>query len=153
VRRSILAGFVLVSLLMVARAAQSPSDADEPMWTMEVLKVQPGMFGATLGYLDNDWMRVRAEAKRQGAVLTCYRIADQDSRKNDQNIMLLTEFKNAAAYDAREKLFSSIRKQLPDNASAVMPLKQSELFETVRILVFQDYSDTNRERFRLLSKN
>jgi hypothetical protein len=153
VRRSILAGFVLVSLLMVARAAQSPSDADEPMWTMEVLKVQPGMFGATLGYLDNDWMRVRAEAKRQGAVLTYYRIADQDSRKNDQNIMLLTEFKNAAAYDAREKLFSSIRKQLPDNASAVMPLKQLELFETVRILVFQDYSDTNRERFRLLSKN
>jgi len=153
VRRSMLAGFVLVSLLMVARAAQSPSDADEPMWTMEVLKVQPGMFGATLGYLDNDWMRVRAEAKRQGAVLTYYRIADQDSRKNDQNIMLLTEFKNAAAYDAREKLFSSIRKQLPDNASAVMPLKQSELFETVRILVFQDYSDTNRERFRLLSKN
>ena len=152
-RRSILAGFVLVSLLMVARAAQSPSDADEPMWTMEVLKVQPGMFGATLGYLDNDWMRVRAEAKRQGAVLTYNRIADQDSRKNDQNIMLLTEFKNAAAYDAREKLFSSIRKQLPDNASAVMPLKQSELFETVRILVFQDYSDTNRERFRLLSKN
>jgi hypothetical protein len=153
VRRSILAGFFLVSLLMVARAAQSPSDADEPMWTMEVLKVQPGMFGATIGYLDNDWMRVRAEAKRQGAVLTYYRIADQDSGKNDQNIMLLTEFKNAAAYDAREKLFSSIRKQLPDNASAVMPLKQSELFETVRTLVFQDYSDTNRERFKLLSKN
>ena len=150
-RRSILAGFVLVSLLMAARAAQSPSDADEPMWTMEVLKVQPGMFGATLGYLDNDWMRVRAEAKRQGAVLTYYRIADQDSR--DQDIMLLTEFKNESAYEAREKLFSSIRKQLPDNASAVMPLKQSELFETVRKLVFQDYSDTNRERFRLLSKN
>ena len=44
---------------MVARAAQSPSDADTPMWTIEVLKVQPGMFSATLGYLDNDWMRVR----------------------------------------------------------------------------------------------
>ena len=152
-RRSILAGFFLVSLLMVARAAQSPSDADTPMWTMEVLKVQPGMFGATLGYLDNDWMRVRAEAKRQGAVLIYYRVADQDGRKNDQNIMLLTEFKNATAYDAREKLFSSIRKQLPDNASAVMPFKQSELFETVRTLVFQDYSDTDRERFKLLSKN
>ena len=118
---------------------------------MEVLKVQPGMFGAALGYLDNDWMRVRAEAKRQGAILTYYRIADQDSR--DQEIMLLTEFKNESTYEAREKLFSSIRKQLPDNASAVMPLKQSELFQTVRKLVFQDYSDTNRERFRLLSKN
>jgi hypothetical protein len=151
---------------MVAKAAQSPlhdfpdknralknMDTDKPMWTMEVLKVQPGMFSTTLGYLDNDWMRVRAEAKRQGAVLIYYRIAGQDSRENDQNIMLLTEFKNATAYDAREKLFSSIRKQLPDNASAVMPLKQSELFETVRTLVFQDYSDTNRERFKLLSKN
>lgn len=152
-RRTILAGFSLVSLLLVARAAQSPSDADKPMWTMEVLKVQPRMFGATLGYLDNDWMRVRAEAKRQGAVLTYYRIADQDSRENDQSIMLLTEFKNAAAYDAREKLFSSIRKQLPDNASGVIPLKQSELFESVRSRVFQDYSDMNRDRFRLLSKN
>jgi hypothetical protein len=77
VRRSILAGFFLVSLLMVARAAQSPSDADTPMWTMDVLKVQPGMFSATLGYLDNDWMRVRAEAKRQGAVLIYYRIAER----------------------------------------------------------------------------
>jgi hypothetical protein len=150
--RKILAVVFLVSLLVAARAAQSPS-TDEPIWMMEVLKVQPGMFGATLGYLDNDWMRIRAEAKREGAVLTYYRIADQDSRKNDQYITLLTEFKNAAAFDAREKLFSSIRKQLPDNTSAVIPLKQTELFETVRIRVFQDYSDPDRERFRLLSKN
>ena len=100
---TILPGFFIISLLIVATAAQSPSDADTPMWTMEVLKVQSGMFSATLGYLDNDWMRVRAEAKRQGAVLIYYRIADQDNRKNDQNIMLLTEFRNAMAYDAREK--------------------------------------------------
>jgi hypothetical protein len=144
VRRCILAGFLLVSVLMVTRAAQSPSNDDDgkPVWTMEVLNVQPGMLSATLGYLDNDWMRVRAEAKRQGVVLNYYRIADQDSRENDHNIMLLTEFKNAAAYDAREKFFASR-----------LPLKQPELFESVRKLLFEDYSDTNRERFKLLSKN
>jgi hypothetical protein len=59
---------------------------------------------------------------------------------------------NAAAYNARERLLSQIRKQLPDNASAVIPLQQSELYETVSTRVFQDYSD-NRERFKLLSKN
>ena len=149
---TILPGFFIISLLIVATAAQSPLDADKPMWTMEVLKVQPEMFGATLDYLDNNWMRVRAEAKRQGVVLTYYRIADQE---NDQNIMLLTEFKNAAAYKASEKLFSSIRKQLPNNASAsaMLPLQQSLLYQTVTTRVFQDYSDTNRERFKLLSKN
>ena len=148
--RSILPGFFIISLLIVATAAQSPLDSDKPMWTMEVLKVRPGMFGATLEYLDNNWMRVRAEAKRQGVVLTYHRIADQE---NDQNIMLLTEFKNAGAYIyAREKLFASIRKQLPD-ASVVIPLQQSELYETVTTRVFQDYSDTDRERFKLLSKN
>jgi hypothetical protein len=124
-------------------------DGDKPMWTMEVLKVQPGKFGATLEDLDNNWLRVRAEGKRQGVVLTCYRIADQE---NDQNIMLLTEFKNPTAYIyAREKLFSSIRKQLPD-ASVVIPLQQSQLYETVTTRVFQDYSDTGAQ-FKLLSKN
>jgi hypothetical protein len=149
-RRSILAGFFVISVFIVARAAQNPLDGDKPMWTMEVLKVQPGMFGATLDDLDNNWMPVRAEAKRQGVVLTYYRIADPE---NNQNIMLLTEFKNPTAYIyAREKLFSSIRKQLPDS-SAVIPLQQAQLYVTVSTRVFQDYSDTDRGRFKLLSKN
>jgi len=152
-RRTMLAPFVLISLLIVGKAAQLPLDADKPIWTMEVLKVRPGMFGPALGYLDNNWMPVRAEAKRQGTVLTYFRIADQNSRETDQNILLLTEFKNSAAYSAREKLFSSIRKLLPDNTSAVIPLQQSELYETVTTRIFQDYSDMDRERFKLLSKN
>jgi hypothetical protein len=148
-RRSILAGFFVISVLIVARAAQTPLDGEKPMWTMEVLKVQPGKFGATLDDLDTNWMRVRAEAKRQGVVLSYYRIADQE---NDQNIMLLTEFKNPTAYIyAREKLFPSLRKQLPD-ASVVIPLQQSQLYETVTTREFQDYSDTD-QRFKLVSKN
>jgi hypothetical protein len=109
---------------------------------VEILKVKPGMLGSTLGYLDDNWMRVRAEAKRQGAVLSYHRIADRDSVTSDPNILLLTEFKNSAAYDAREKLFASIRKQLPNDTSAVIRPAQSELYETVSTRVFEDYSDT-----------
>jgi hypothetical protein len=43
---------------------------------------------------------------------------------------------NANAPNA--KLFASIRKQLSD-ASVVIPLQQSELYETVTTRVFQDY--------------
>jgi hypothetical protein len=45
------------------------------LWTMELIKVKPDMFGLTLGYLDDNWMRVREEAKRQGSVLSYRRIA------------------------------------------------------------------------------
>src|SRR3984893_589088 len=47
-----------------------PSIADKPIWALEFVKVKPGTFGPTMVYLDDNWMRVRAEAKRQGSVLT-----------------------------------------------------------------------------------
>ena len=46
--------------------AQIPADKDMPVWTMEVVKLKPGKFGPTLGYLDDLWMRFREDAKRQG---------------------------------------------------------------------------------------
>jgi hypothetical protein len=153
-RRVIFVGLFLISVLAVPGAApQSPSDSDKPVWTMEILRVKSGMFGSTLGYLDDNWMSVRAEAKRQGTILSYNRIADQDSRRSDGNIVLLTEFKDSATCDAREKLFASIRKQLPNNTSAVMRVPQDDLYEIMSTRVFQDYSDMDNARFRLLSKN
>jgi hypothetical protein len=61
------AGLALVCLLMIPGGeAQKLSEIDKPTWEMESLKVKPGMFGFTLGYLDDNWMRLREEAKRQG---------------------------------------------------------------------------------------
>jgi hypothetical protein len=154
-QRRIFASLFLVSFLIVAGGgAQSPMESEKPVWTMELIKVKADMFGFTLGYLDDNWMRVREEAKRHGSVLSYHRIAEQGSRESDRNIVLLTEYKNQAAYDASEKLFSSIRKQLPNNTSGVVrPLQQEDVYETVSERVFQDYSDIDNARFRLLSRN
>jgi hypothetical protein len=118
------------------------------------------MFGQTLGYLDDNWMRVREEAKRQGAVLSYHRIAEAvlitpgSKSGNENSIVLLTEYKNQAAFLGQERLFASIRKQLPKNTSGILrPLQQEDLYETVSTRVFQDYSDTDNTRFQLLSKN
>jgi len=121
---------------------------------MEVIKVKLDMFGFTLGYLDDNWMRVREEAKRQGAVLSYYRIVE-GSGDTDRSIMLLTEFKNPIAYGAREELFTSIRKQRSKqflyNTPGVVRLGRPEdLAMSTR--VFQDYSDVDNARLRLLSK-
>jgi hypothetical protein len=121
---------------------------------MELIKVKPDMFGFTLGYLDGNWMRVHEEAKRQGSVLSYHRIAEQGSGESDRNIVLLTEFKNQATCDAREQLFSSIRKQLPNNTSGLIrPPQQEDLYEILSTRVFQDYSNIDKAGFRLLSKN
>ena len=156
-QRRMFACLFLASLFIVSDGGAQQfhrADGEKPVWTMEFIKVKPGMFGFTLGYLDDNWMRVREEAKRQGAVLSYHRIAEQGSGDSDRNIVLLTEFKNAPAYAAHEELFASIRKQLPNNTLGVVrPPRQEDLYENVSTRVFQDYSDTDVARFRLLSKN
>ena len=86
-QKSIFAGLLLVSLLITSGGgAQTPSVGEKPVWTMESIKVKPGMFDFTLGYLDDHWMHVREEAKRQGLVLSYHRIVEQDSRERERAI-------------------------------------------------------------------
>ena len=69
-----LASLLLCAICFIVRGdAQSPDIEEKPIWTLEFIEVGPDM-GLTLGYLDDHWMRVRAEAKRQGAVLSYHRI-------------------------------------------------------------------------------
>lgn len=152
----VFAGLLLVSFFLVAgRGAQSPFDSETPVWTMEYLKVMPGQFGPTLGYLDDNWMRTREEAKRQGAVLSYHRIAEENLPENERIIVLVTEYKNHFAYQTREELFAKILKELPDNTTpGVIKLYQHEgLYETAITRVFQEYPEAHGAQFRLLSRN
>ncbi len=148
--RNIFRGPFLIFLLAVCGASAQSPDTEKPVWTMELITVKPGMFGFTLGYLDDNWMRVREEAKRQGVVLTYHRMAEQGDLGRGGNILLLTEYKNRFAYDGREKLSGSISKQLPSdtNSGVLRPYKQEDLFETSSARLFQDWSDTDNTRAR-----
>jgi hypothetical protein len=138
-----------------------PAIADKPIWALEFVKVKPGTFGPTMVYLDDNWMRVRAEAKRQGAVVTYNRIAGErhmlfpakESSNDDWDILLMTEYKNQAAYDGREKLFASILKRLPDNTAGIIQrYKKEELFQSVKTRVLQDFSENGNPQLRLLTR-
>jgi len=149
------AGMVLVAVLAVGGGvAQGPPPREKPVWTMEFIKVKPGMFGMALGSLDDDWMRVREEAKRRGAVLNYHRIAELSGPQGDGNIVLLTEYKSQATYDVSERLFESIRDQLPKSTSGLLrPPEPEDLYSTVNTRVLQDYSEMDHARFRLLAAN
>ena len=154
-----LASLLLCAICFNVRGdAQNPGIAEKPVWTLEFIEVGPDM-GLTLGYLDDHWMRVREEAKRQGAVLSYHRISEVTletlgSKTGDPNSMvLLTEYKNLAAFSGREKLFASIREHLPSNTPGVVPIKREGLYDTVDTRVFLEQpAEANGTQFKLLAK-
>jgi len=155
-----LASLLLCALCFIVQGdAQSPNLADKPVWTLEFVKVTPNNMGLALSYLDDHWMRVREEAKRQGAVLSYHRISEvlletPGSKTGDPNsIVLLTEYRNLAAFSGREKLFASIQERLPSGTPGVIPIRRDGLYDTVETRVFLDQPvEGNATQFKLLAK-
>jgi hypothetical protein len=162
-------GFLLLSTLVVGGgSAQNSADKEKgkfglgskfdykdekPVWTLEYIEMKPGMLGPAMGYLDDNWMRIRQEAKHDGSVLAFYRILEEASNDAKRNLVLITEFKNQAAYDSREKAFDAIFKRLPQNSSGVIRgFGPNDLFQSVGTRTFQDFSESASPQFRLLSK-
>lgn len=158
-QRRLFVGLLVFCLLSIVGSAQNPPDEktfriyEKPVWTMEIIKVKPGQFGPTLGYLDDNWMRVRERAKRQGAVLSYHRIGEESASEGELNIVLLTEFKNQATSDTREILFAAILKQLQrENSPLVLYQQHKDLYETVSTQVFEDYQLPHTAQFKLITQ-
>jgi len=72
-------------------------------------------------------------------------------RQGGDSIILLTEYKDIATFLGREKLFDSIREQLPGNTPGVLPA--ANLFEIVEWRLFLDVpAEGDGARMKLLAK-
>jgi len=154
----ILAGLFLCSLFFVVGGDAQTDRTEKPVWTLELIKVKPENFGPAMGYLDDHWMRVRAEAKRQGAVLDYHRIQNAvleipGHKVGDPNsIVLLTEYKNLDAFMESQRLFDSMRERPRwQTGGVVRLLSPEEFFETLNTQVFVEESGTS-SGFKLLTK-
>ena len=154
----ILAGLCLFSLFIVVGGdAQSPNIPEKPVWALEFIKVRPENFALTMQYLDDHWMRVRAEAKRQGAVLDYHLISnagivtpghkvwDQDS------IVLLTKYKNMDAFTESQHGSRPSANGYRGFSSSLEPFSREDLFETLNTQVFVEEPETSTG-FKLLTK-
>ena len=150
----IVAGLFLCSLFFVVGGdAQTDRDVrkEKAVWTMEVIKVQPEKFALAMQYLDDHWMRVRAEAKQQGAVLDYHlisnggietpghKVSDQDS------IVLLTKYKNMDAY------LQSVSTYAQYDSQGVHIRKPDDFFGRLNTQVFAEEPNTSAG-FKLLTK-
>ena len=152
----IFVGLFLCSLFFVVGGdAKSPNIPEKPVWTLEFIRVTPENFALAIEYSDDRWMRVRAEAKREGAVLDYHLISnagivtpghkvwDQDA------IVLMTKYKNIYAY-----LESASAREHRNRQGFVFKgrIKSPEdLFEPLYTQVFVEEPDTSTG-FKLLTK-
>lgn len=157
-RTRILLALLLLTLCAVGWvAAQKPDTEEKPVWTLEVVKVKPENLGPALNYLDDNWMRVRKEAKNQGAVLSYRRFVDSDypfPRSSDRKaIFLFTEYKNIEAFTARNQLFASIQERLPKPTPGLIKAgKPEELYDSIDMSVLTEEPENSGTQFKLLAK-
>ena len=108
-RGRIVAGLFLCSLFFVVGGdAQSPDIPEKPVWTLEFITVQPENLAPAMQYLNDHWMRGRAEAKRRGAVLDYHLMSNAGSSRPQalgDSIVLVTKYKNMDAFMGSQKRF------------------------------------------------
>jgi hypothetical protein len=154
--------FVCSLFFAVGGDAQNPDKADKPVWTLEFIRVRPENFGPAMGYLDDHWMRERAKAKSEGAVVNYHRIENAvlvtpgHNVGDPSSIVLLTEYKNMDAFLKSQKLYDSIRERERERRNfqiggVIKPWAVEDLFETLNTQVFVEDPDTT-SGFKLLTK-
>ncbi len=136
------------------------TDGGKPVWTLEIVKVKPHKLGEALGYFDNDWMRVREEAKRQGAVLAYHRIVQMSKApepptykiEDVDTVVLLTEYKDLTTYYGQQTLFASIRSHFSEEPGVISVIQQpADLFKSVETQLFMD-APLDAGGFKLLAR-
>ena len=155
---------IMVTLLLLTLwavgwvAAQKSDNGDKPIWTLEVMKIRPEKFGPALGYLDEHWMRLRKEAKKEGVILNYSRFVEATPPfpgGSDRNsIFLLTEYKNQAAFAARDQVFASIQQRMPDSRPGLLAEEGNpeEIYGPTDMTVLWEEPDNRGAQLKLLAK-
>jgi hypothetical protein len=73
------------------------------VWSVGFIRMNPGMETAYLNYVANDWKREQEALKKDGHILS-YRVLQTEAHgSTDWNLMLMTEYKDLAAYEGSLK--------------------------------------------------
>ena len=93
--------FVLVLTLSVAASAQvNRPYHNGSVWVVGVISMKPGMDGAYKNYIATDWKKEQEALKKDGQIISYMVIQTESHSATDWNMLLLTEYKDLATYEA-----------------------------------------------------
>jgi hypothetical protein len=143
----------IVFFAIQAGSAQQPESPGEAVWAVDFVKVKPGMFEQTMTYLDSGWIPAHEEAKQQGTILGYHRIAEQSQKTQEWDILLMTQYRNQADYDVRERTFAPIVSEvLRRNRSHMPTFNKKDLYDIVDTRMLHDFSEAETPHYKLLGK-
>lgn len=97
----VLSLFVLILTLSAAASAQvNRPFSNGSVWVVGVIAVKPGMDNAYKNYLASDWKKQQEALKKEGIILSYMVMQTEAHSTTDWNILLLTEYKDLASYEA-----------------------------------------------------
>ena len=104
-RRKILAG--LVVLLVAVTSLTVYAQVKRPfrpgtVWTLNFIRMKPGMETAYLNYVATTWKANQEAFKKEGLIVSYKVLTTEGHSPSDYNIILMTEYKDLATMEANE---------------------------------------------------
>lgn len=89
-------------------ATTAAPDAGDSVWSVDLVRTLPGAQADYVRSIETNWANARRLARERGAVLS-YRafVAPPDSARG-WDVLLMTEYADSAAWQAREEVFQAI---------------------------------------------
>jgi hypothetical protein len=82
------------------------------VWSIAFIRMKPGMESAYLTYVANDWKREQEALKTAGAILSYRVISAEAHGPTDWNLMLMTEYKDLATYEASDRTAQDVAQKM-----------------------------------------
>jgi hypothetical protein len=104
-RRRILAGLVI--LLVAVTSLTVYAQVKRPfrpgtVWTLNFIRMKPGMETAYLNYVATTWKANQEAFKKEGLIISYKVLTTEGHSPSDYNIILMTEYKDLATMEANE---------------------------------------------------
>jgi len=93
--------FTLILTLNIVTSAQVKRPFHNgSVWVVAVITMKPGMENAYKNYIASDWKKEQEALKKDGQIISYMVIETEAHGTNDWNMLLMTEYKDLATYEA-----------------------------------------------------
>ena len=128
--------FVLFGVLSLGSAmvyGQEKPYKEGSVWTIEMVRVKPGMFDVYMRDVLPLRTKIEEEAKKQGLIVSSHVLSGAATGKDDFDVMFLTEYKNWAAFDGLEAKYHAMLSNIvgSEEKQVQLMIKRAEVREIV----------------------
>ena len=93
---------ILLAFSVTTSAQVNRPYRDGSVWVVGVIAMKPGMDTAYKNYLATDWKKQQEALKKDGQIISYMAIQTEMHSGTDWNMLLLTEYKDLATYEANQ---------------------------------------------------